>query len=284
MPDHRGGICVTAGTSSSCSNCRAASGNSTDHGSKFAFRRATPLTLGHSSATPTRSRIGGRTLSQHRARAAMRPSFDLTSLASLYAGGTTVSDLLADVLAHRGVSRSVGLDSPAAPPDILAQVDALERHRAAGQFLPLYGVPFAVKDNIDVAGHPTTAGCPAFSLRRRPHGPGRRPPAGAPAPSSSARPTSTSSPPGWPATAAPYGACRNVFDPAVHLRRVQFRVGRRRRGRAGQLRPGHRHGRLGPRAGGLQQHRRPQADAGPAQHAKASCRPVAPSIASRCSP
>jgi allophanate hydrolase len=36
---------------------------------------------------------------------------------------------------------------------------------AAGEMLPLAGVPFAVKDNIDVLGLETTAACPAFSYR-----------------------------------------------------------------------------------------------------------------------
>ncbi|MDO9420981.1 MAG: allophanate hydrolase [Herminiimonas sp.] len=46
----------------------------------------------------------------------------------------------------------------------LAQLDA--QLKAAGgdlTLLPLYGVPFAAKDNIDVAGLPTTAACPAFA-------------------------------------------------------------------------------------------------------------------------
>ena len=34
---------------------------------------------------------------------------------------------------------------------------------------PLWGVPFGVKDNIDVAGHPTTAACPSFACTPERH-------------------------------------------------------------------------------------------------------------------
>ena len=45
--------------------------------------------------------------------------------------------------------------------DVLAEADRLARRDAAQ--LPLYGVPVAVKDNIDALGMPTTVACPAFS-------------------------------------------------------------------------------------------------------------------------
>src|SRR6188472_3298702 len=42
-------------------------------------------------------------------------------------------------------------------------VRAAEARRAKNEKLPLFGLPFAIKDNIDLAGVPTTAGCPAFA-------------------------------------------------------------------------------------------------------------------------
>ena len=59
-----------------------------------------------------------------------------------------------------------------APRDrLLDDARALAQRRAAGERLPLYGLPFAVKDNIDVAGLPTTAACPAFAYRPEAHAP-----------------------------------------------------------------------------------------------------------------
>ena len=46
--------------------------------------------------------------------------------------------------------------------DSLARAAELEADPAA-KSLPLYGVPFAVKDNMDVEGMRTTAGCPAYA-------------------------------------------------------------------------------------------------------------------------
>src|SRR5258708_7361714 len=46
---------------------------------------------------------------------------------------------------------------------VLADADAVDRRVAAGEGLTLAGRLLAVKDNVDVAGLPTTAGCPAFA-------------------------------------------------------------------------------------------------------------------------
>ena len=47
--------------------------------------------------------------------------------------------------------------------DIQADAEAVRDRVAAGAALPLAGLTFAVKDNIDVAGIPTTAAHPAFA-------------------------------------------------------------------------------------------------------------------------
>jgi allophanate hydrolase len=46
---------------------------------------------------------------------------------------------------------------------LLSAARVLEARKKAGEQLPLYGIPFAVKDNIDVGGVPTTAACAAFT-------------------------------------------------------------------------------------------------------------------------
>lgn len=117
--------------------------------------------------------------------------------------------------------------------DLLAQIDAApERHvwisrlsrqqvmqyvdDLAGQSpngLPLYGIPFAVKDNIDLAGLPTTAGCPEYAYlpERSASVVQRLIDAGAiPIGKTNLDQFAT----GLVGTRSPFGECRNSFDPS----------------------------------------------------------------------
>ena len=53
----------------------------------------------------------------------------------------------------------------AEPAALRAAARAIDARIAAGERLPLAGVPYAAKDNIDVLGLETTAACPAFAYR-----------------------------------------------------------------------------------------------------------------------
>ena len=92
--------------------------------------------------------------------------FTVTGLEAAYrAGETTPEAVLEEVLrriAARGATDGVWTERTTAA-GLGRQLRTLAARRRQGQDLPLYGIPFAVKDNIDVQGLPTTAGCPAYA-------------------------------------------------------------------------------------------------------------------------
>jgi len=73
-------------------------------------------------------------------------------------------ETLARLAAYDAVQPQIWI-SRTAPDDLRAAARAVDARIAAGEQLPLAGVPFAAKDNIDVAGLETTAACPAFAYR-----------------------------------------------------------------------------------------------------------------------
>ena len=87
----------------------------------------------------------------------------ISALHAAYAGGLDPREILAET--YRRLS---ALDDPGIFLALLPEAEAVAAAAALGPFdpaeKPLWGVPFAVKDNLDVAGLPTTAACPDFAF------------------------------------------------------------------------------------------------------------------------
>lgn len=92
-------------------------------------------------------------------------SLDFHSLRARYASQaltpTALVEQLADVW-EASLAKHVWIHLQSKD-ELLAAAAKLEQRKAAGEALPLYGLPFAVKDNIDVGGVPTTAALPGFA-------------------------------------------------------------------------------------------------------------------------
>jgi allophanate hydrolase len=93
----------------------------------------------------------------------------LHALRSAYRSGTlNVWQMIEEVLKRiaRAGDDKVWI-SRATDADLRVQADGLAARLGEIDRLPLYGIPFAVKDNIDVAGMTTTAACPGFAYEAK---------------------------------------------------------------------------------------------------------------------
>ncbi len=94
-----------------------------------------------------------------------REPLDIATLRQAYRDGATApADVLRAVMRGIADDRTEGVWTHLRPADdVVAEAARLAASTDPRVRPPLYGVPFAVKDNIDVAGLPTTVACPAFA-------------------------------------------------------------------------------------------------------------------------
>ena len=142
----------------------------------------------------------------------MIASLTLTALQAAYRSGELSPSGLIEQLLRRSAEvadHAVWIS----PPDATRlRQRARELEAADMRGLPLYGIPFAIKDNIDLAGVPTTAGCPdyAYTPRESATVVQRLLDAGAIALGKTNLDQFAT---GLNGTRSPYGACRNAFNP-----------------------------------------------------------------------
>ncbi|WP_291012956.1 allophanate hydrolase [Hydrogenophaga sp.] len=137
-------------------------------------------------------------------------SFDLASLRTAYATGTPVRAVIAEAIRRCASDTNNAFIHRLTEAEIEPYLALLDGVDPASR--PLYGVPFALKDNIDLAHIPTTAGCPEFAYT----------------PSESAflvqqliaagavplgKTNLDQFATGLNGTRSPYGACRNAINP-----------------------------------------------------------------------
>ena len=93
------------------------------------------------------------------------PEMGVASLLEAYRTGVTTPAEVVDQLYQRlGAEQDTSVWIQQVPrSEAYSRAEALPGRLDKGEDLPLYGIPFAAKDNMDVAGLPTTAACPSYA-------------------------------------------------------------------------------------------------------------------------
>jgi len=137
----------------------------------------------------------------------------IADIVKAHRSGTAPEETIA-----RAYARIRKHDDPAIFITLRDEQDALSEAKALAQksdpALPLYGVPFAVKDNIDIGGMPTTVACPDFAYTAKTDATcvARLRSAGAiPVGKTNLDQFAT----GLVGVRSPYGVPRNTFDPKL---------------------------------------------------------------------
>ncbi len=139
-------------------------------------------------------------------------NISIDSVLGAYRAGETTPAAVVDAVYERiDVSETNVWISVREKRDLIAEAAALADIEIADT--PLYGVPFAVKDNIDYAGLPTTAGCPEYAYEPTEHATvvEKLVEAGA---LLIGKTNMDQFATGLVGTRSPYGACRNVYNEA----------------------------------------------------------------------